>query len=374
MASAMTARERFCRIMHYQQPDRIMHWEFGYWVETVDRWHNEGLPKHLTTDSQVEAYFGVDGRAGPPFAFGLNPAFETKELSREGGKVIMQMGDGSIAQQITEGIRTIPHYIEFPVRDRATWADYKNRLRIDDPIRKFDYKKVAPELNAAKVPVAGHIGSFFGVPRNMFGFERISLMVYDDRALVQEVIDHLTDMTMSQLVPSLEAGIKYDLACGWEDICYKSGPIISPKMFDEMCGPGIERVCSALRKHGCDVIWTDCDGDVTPLVPVFLRRGLNCMFPVEVHAGSDPVAMRKKFGNDLLLVGGFDKFAFDSKKQISQELKRIEPLMKQGAFIPHVDHRVPANVSFENYKFYIREKLKMIGFTTQEIQNVEGLA
>jgi uroporphyrinogen decarboxylase len=71
-------------------------------------------------------------------------------------------------------------------------------------------------------------------------------------------------MTLSQLGPALAAGIKFDLAGGWEDICYKSGPIISPNMFDEMCGPGIERACSALRKHGCDVIWTDCDGDVTP--------------------------------------------------------------------------------------------------------------
>jgi uroporphyrinogen decarboxylase len=98
------------------------------------------------------------------------------------------------------------------------------------------------------------------------------------------------------------------------------------------------------------------------------------MFPVEVHAGSDPVAMRKRWGRQLLLVGGFDKFAFDSKQQITAELKRIAPLIEQGGFIPHVDHRVPANVSYENYQFYMREKLKLIGFTTTQIQNLEALA
>lgn len=374
MAEQYTHRERFRRVMHYQSVDRLPHWEFGYWDETIDRWHDEGLPKHLKTNPEVEAYFGVDPRTGPPFNHGLNPPFETKVLEERDGTIIMQMSDGSIAQQVKSGIRTIPHYIDFPVRDRATWEDYKRRLRIDDPVRQFDYEKLAPELNASTLPVAATIGSFFGVPRNMIGFERISLMVYDDRPLVQEIIDHLTEMTMSQLSKALAAGIRFDFAGGWEDICYKSGPIISPKMFDELCGPGIERVCSALRKHGCDVIWTDCDGDVTPLVPVWLKRGLNCMFPVEVHAGSDPVEMRRRWGKDLLLVGGFDKFAFDSKEKISAELKRIAPLVEEGAFIPHVDHRVPANVSYENYKFYIREKLKLIGFTASQIQNIEPLA
>jgi len=374
MAEPYTHRERFNRVMHYQSVDRITHWEFGYWDETIDRWHEEGLPKHLKDNATVEAYFGCDPRTGPPFNFGLNPPFETKVLEQKQDSLVMQMADGAVAEQITKGIRTIPHYIDFPVKDWETWHDYKSRLRIDDPIRQVDYRQLAPELNASDRPVVANIGSFFGVPRNMFGFERISLMVYDDRELVQAVIDHLTDLTMSQLEPALAAGIRFDLGAGWEDICYKSGPIISPKMFDELCGPGIERVCNALRQHGCDVIWTDCDGDITPLVPVWLKRGLNCMFPIEVHAGSDPVALRKQHGKELLLAGGFDKFAFDTKEQIAAELRRIAPLVEQGGFIPHVDHRVPANVSYDNYKFYMREKLRLLGFSTAQIQNIEPLA
>ena len=43
----LTSRERFRRQMHYQSVDRGIHWEFGYLQETIDRWHNEGLPKDI---------------------------------------------------------------------------------------------------------------------------------------------------------------------------------------------------------------------------------------------------------------------------------------------------------------------------------------
>jgi len=68
------------------------------------------------------------------------------------------------------------------------------------------------------------------------------------------------------------------------------------------------------------VIWTDCDGDVTSLVPLWLDAGLNCMFPLEVHPGSDPVKYRKMFGKRVLLVGGLAKhqFAF-SRKEIKAD-------------------------------------------------------
>ena len=44
----LSHRERFVRQMHFQTIDRGVHWEFGYWDETMERWHNEGLPKTIT--------------------------------------------------------------------------------------------------------------------------------------------------------------------------------------------------------------------------------------------------------------------------------------------------------------------------------------
>ncbi len=36
------------------------------------------------------------------------------------------------------------------------------------------------------------------------------------------------------------------------------------------------------------------------------------------------------------------------------EFERLLPLMRQGGFIPSVDHQTPPGVSLENYRIYLK--------------------
>ena len=69
------------------------------------------------------------------------------------------------------------------------------------------------------------------------------------------------------------------------------------------------------------------------------------------------MAIREKYGRKVLLHGGVDKMALlKGPKAIEQELLRIKPVVEEGGFVPHVDHRCPADVTLENYKFYLKLK------------------
>ena len=371
----LTHRERFRRLMHYQTVDRGIHWEFGYLQETVDRWHHEGLPAdivHGEGPGSIESYFGVDPCAWVPTHTGLLPGFsgDTKVLKQGDGKRTVQYPDGTIAEEQTEGIHTIPHYIKFPIANRDDWKRYKERLNPESPERRFDWKKIGQDLLRSDLPIGIGIGSYFGTPRNWIGFENIAMMCYDDRELVEEIVETLTELYLSQLEPAL-LECQADFGGGWEDICFRNGPMISPQMFREIVGPRLKRVCDLLRQHGCDVIWTDCDGDIRQLIPVWLDCGLNCMFPLEVHPGSDPAAIRKEYGKQILLRGGIDKQRLSKgKKEILAELRRVEKLVEEGGFIPGVDHRCAEDVSFDNYKYYIREKLALLGWRNEDVAYV----
>ncbi|MGB4716092.1 MAG: hypothetical protein WBH42_01710, partial [Bacillota bacterium] len=77
-SARLTHRERFLRQMHFQTIDRGVHWEFGYWDQTIERWHKEGLPQEITQGEgrgSVEAFFGVDPRFSVPIQIGLDPPF-----------------------------------------------------------------------------------------------------------------------------------------------------------------------------------------------------------------------------------------------------------------------------------------------------------
>jgi uroporphyrinogen decarboxylase len=131
-------------------------------------------------------------------------------------------------------------------------------------------------------------------------------------------------------------------------------------MFDQWIVPRYKRITDLLHKHGVDIVWTDCDGNIMPIADRFLAGGINCMFPIEVAAGSDPIAMREKFGRRVLLHGGVNKIALlKGPKAIEKELLRIKPAVDEGGFVPHVDHRCPADVTLENYKFYLKLKRQL---------------
>lgn len=84
------------------------------------------------------------------------------------------------------------------------------------------------------------------------------------------------------------------------------------------------------------------------------------MFPIEA-AHTDAVKLREEYGEDILLIGGVNKIQLArGKKAIAQELRRLHPLIENGGYIPTIDHRVPPNISFENYLYYIEKKKEIL--------------
>jgi len=357
----MTLRERWRRQMHYQRVDRIPNFEFGYWDETLKEWHKQGLPESVNNERRAYAYFGIENwrTAGPNV--GLQPAFETRVLEETDEYIIVCDSERATYKQWKGRTRTIPHYIRYGIQNRADWELFRERLNPETPRYPADWEQRVEEYRRRDYPLAIGIGSLIGKPRNWVGFENIAIMAYDDPALLEEIIETVTNCIEHSIVRALK-DVEFDFAAGWEDICFRSGPLLSPAMFDRWLVPRYRRITDLLHKHGVHIAWTDCDGNVVPIVPQFLRGGINCMFPVEVAAGSDPIAMRHQFGEELLLHGGVNKRALSKGfKEIRAEIERLLPLVRQGGYVPHIDHRCPADVPLRNYKYYLKLKREIFG-------------
>jgi uroporphyrinogen decarboxylase len=198
-------------------------------------------------------------------------------------------------------------------------------------------------------------GSLYGWIRNWMGLENVSYVVYDDPAWFEEMVSTVTDCIIGTLTPLLQTGVQFD-ACGlWEDMCYRAGPLLSPKHFQQFLVPHYRRITDLLQQYGVDVVWVDCDGKIDALIPLWLEAGVNCMFPIEVGTWqADPLEFRKLYGRDLLMLGGFDKrILARSKDQIVEKVRRLTPLVEEGGYIGFCDHLVPPDVPLENYMFYL---------------------
>jgi len=365
----LTHRERWVRTLRFQPVDHVPDEEFGYWDDTLRRWHAEGLPVEIDTNARADVYFGLAPRRGVGVNVHMHPGFRQQVLEESERHVVKIDADGATCIVNRDGSSTIPRFLRYAIQGRADWDAIKTHFDPADPRRyPKDWDTVRRALVESEAPVGVNIGSLFGKPRNWIGFENIALLCYDDAPLVEEMVTTLADCIVGVLERTFAAlgpGVHVDYGAGWEDICFNNGPLISPPMARRFLLPHYRRISDVLHRHGCDIAYTDCDGNILDLIPMWLEGGINGMFPIEVRAGSDPIVIRERFGRDVVLLGGYDKMAFlEGREAILRELRRLAPYVRDGGFIPHVDHRVPADVAMADYLYYLEAKRDLFGIPT----------
>ncbi len=356
-----TLRDRWRRTMFFQRVSSAPNFEFGYWESTLKNWHKEGLPPEVCNEKTAYEYFGIENwKTAPVNNMGLFPDFGYTIVKEDDDTLIYRDGAGTLAEINKKGDKSIPHYIDFKLKDRASWEEYKVKLVACKERLPENWKELAAAYAKRDYPLAVSRGSLIGSIRNWMGFEGIALMVYDDPGLLEEMVETVCQMICGSLEIALK-DVEFDFASGWEDICFNSGPIVGADFMNDIVSPRYRRISNLLEKHGCHISWTDCDGNITTVVNAFLKGGINCMFPVEVNGGTDPVELRRNHP-DIRLQGGFCKMKLlQGKEAIRKEFERLKPIFLEGGFLPGIDHRVQADVKLENYKYYIKMKREILG-------------
>ncbi|HEY3376121.1 MAG TPA: uroporphyrinogen decarboxylase family protein [Armatimonadota bacterium] len=367
----LTMRERFFAQMGANPRVPVPNWEFGYWETTLAGWHGQGLTTDVNDASSAYAHFGIEGFHFAPGYYipggnlRLCPAFAPRFLGVQDGRELLVDEDGVTYMRFHEGQNTIPHYLDYPVKDRASWeADFKWRLAPDAPGRfpEVDWDAVRQRFADSGNPVCLYLDSYVGYLRNLMGFENFAMLAYDDPELFEEMVETLTQLKEAML-DRLAGKIAIDMVHHWEDICFNTGPIIAPALFREIVVPRMKRVNDRLREEfGCRYFSLDCDGNFLALIEGWLDAGINILMPCEVDAGMDIQQLQARYGERCGFHGGIQKKALlEGPDAIREELTRVLPAVTRGGYLPHLDHACPANVPLANYAYYLRMKREMLG-------------
>lgn len=363
----MTLSQRLLAAMRYQAVDRIPWIEFGYWPETLDRWKREGLPDEITAQSAI-GHFGFDSSLRYGLGevtdlgveAGLCPRFPAEVIEDRGDEEIYQQDDG-VRVRRKKNTETIPHAEAHLLVDRESWAKhYLPRLDPSGPQRfppDWDRRMQAWRDAAGTSLRLLPGGSTYGWLRNWMGVEAVSAVLYDDPAWFEEMVGTIGDCVLGVLQRLLETGLPFDACAIWEDMCYSGGPLMSPAHVKKYLAPQYRRISELLDAHGIDIRLIDSDGRVDELIPIWLDAGINCVLPIEVgQSGGDPIRLRREFGRDLRMIGGFDKRILRGPPAaITAELLRLDGLVEEGGYVPMCDHWIPPDVSLENYRFFVGE-------------------
>ena len=311
--------------MNFQPVDHLPRWEWAmWWDKTIERWHQEGLPKdlHFSNVFGISEYLGLD----PYIQFWFSTTESTIEAT----------------QHHTEGV----------VSSMDDYLKIRPHLYPDHGGAIESMRPWAEKQKEGNVVVWATLEGFFWFPRTLMDIERLSYAYYDQPELVHKINDDLLQFNLV-IIQRMEKVCIPTFITFAEDMSYNHGPIISQKVFDEFMAPYYLKIMETLNELNVITIM-DTDGDVTELVPWLNSVGIRGVLPLERQAGVDGNILREKY-HDLFMIGHYNKLVMNQGEDtMRNEFERLVPIMKKGGFIPSVDHQTHPGVSLKQYRCYLK--------------------
>ncbi len=319
----MNVRDRFWAAMRRQPCDRLPLVEWAPWWKdaTIARWYGEGLPRELSDDVSLRAYFGLDDWR-QCWLRAISP--DAPEPESHGAPIISNKAD----------------YDRF---QRYLWPDPQPWLE--------ELQQWADLHARGDCVVWITLEGFFWLPRRLLGIENHMYAFYDQPDLMKEINARLTEYHL-QCLQSVSQILRPDFMTFAEDMSYNLGPMLSRDTFDEFVAPYYRQLIPEIKALGMVPI-IDSDGQVEPMIDWLVDSGIEGVLPLERQAGVDVAAIRQKSA-DFKMIGAYDKMVMNKgEAAMRAEFERLLPTMASGGFIPSCDHQTPPGVSLEQYRTYI---------------------
>ena len=240
--------------------------------------------------------------------------------------------------------RSIADYSDF---ERYPWPNMDN---VDySPFEK--YSDLIPE--GMKV-----ISGFGGILENvmfLLGYDGISLLLYDNPHLVKDVFEQV-GIRILKYFKELSSIDQVGALVMGDDMGYKTGTMLSPKIYKEYLFPWYRKLTDEVHKNGKKIILHSC-GNLKEIMDDLI----NCGFDAK-HSFEDiiePVWEAKdRYGDRIALMGGFDmdkicRFSTGKVKEHTRIL--IDRCSAFGGWSLGTGNSVANYVNIENFLIMLEE-------------------
>jgi len=343
MGTPLSSRDRVRRAIARKEPDRVPVMD-APWQATIKRWRREGLPE----DVSPEDFFDYDIRA---IEADLSPRFPVRTI-REDDEYITRTTTWGGIRRDHKDLSTTPEVVECPVKRKEDWAPLAKRLepdcaRVDWVTALANYRRWREE--GRYIVFGGAAG--YDCMQSIIRSEQLLLFMAKEPEWIRSIAMTLARLVVATFEMMWEKGFEFDGLWVYNDMGYRNASLFSPEMYREIIQPGDRLIFEAAHRRGAQAILHSC-GRVSGLIPDLLDAGLDCLQPLEVKAGMDPIALKREYGDRLALFGGIDTRLLEVPDlgAFEEEVRtKFAACMPGGGYLYHTDHSVPNDVGFERY-------------------------
>jgi len=238
------------------------------------------------------------------------------------------------------GFQVLPTYVGGLIKGPDDWKvlDKGPLLKLPGKCNKLAAGIQAEHGDRVFIFGLGSTGLFESTWQAM-GFERYAVAVRKERELLGRMIRFYTDLICMMVEAFADAGLPGFLFT--DDLAYKSGPMLNPRMLEELYGEGYRRITDTAHTLGMKVIIHSC-GNTASLLPWIADCGFDGVHPLEPTAGVDLAAAKEAVGDRICLIGNIDVshvLVDGSKEEVFEAVRKaIADAGKGGGYILAPDH------------------------------------
>jgi len=334
-------------------PDRVPA-DDSYWETTVERWRAEGLP----AGSTPAEYFDNDiAKISGDYTLRM----PVRVVAEDGSGRTYWDANGALRRDLHLADGWTSQWLDFTIKSADDWKRHRH-------LAAFDESRIGPEASqeyamarsrGKAVLYSGH--AVFHPTWEKIGMEHEMMLMLENPELIHDLYSAQVKLMIDIFEGLRRRGIEFDGVFLADDLGYRVSPLISPALYRELVMPHHRALCAYFAERGLATT-LHSDGNIAPLIPLFIQAGFRGLHPLEVKSGLDVRELKRRYGTGLVLWGNIDvRKLSGTPEEIEEEITSKLPVaMEGGGYIYHSDHSVPHTVSLASYA-RARELVDRIG-------------
>ena len=187
---------------------------------------------------------------------------------------------------------------------------------------------------------------------HLVGTQNFFLYLFDQPELIHVELDAPTENYTAVGRNAIACGI--DLIRVGDDVGAQQSMMMSPVQWRELAKPRFAYMFEQFKKENKDIyIKLHSCGDYSPIIPDEVDLGVDLSGLMQPTGGNkDQVGIKKKYGNDISFIGGFDVQRLLPRGQVEDVRNGVLDVMKNlatgGGYIFSPSHYILADVPIQN--------------------------
>jgi uroporphyrinogen decarboxylase len=333
----MNSRERMCKVLNHELPDRIPTFEHSIHKRIVESICPGG------TYADVVEKLDLDAIAA------------SYRLERRSADAIppgsIYTDEWGIKRKTSAEMGTIPLEEDTPIRTEADLKKYTP----PDPESELRYEVLRKYIKrfGGEKWVTYFIHDMFYLSKYLMGEQEFLIAFLQRPQLIKALFDMTTDWVIQVAQKAIDIGADMIIAAG--DIAYKDGLWVRPELMREYYIPCLKRVAEAVKKRRAYIFYHS-HGNIWKLLEALIGTGIDVIHPMAYEDGMDIGIVKNIFGSNVVVAGNISTgfMTLKSPEETTALVKEtISKASVGGGYILTGSSSPDSGVKPENYRAMI---------------------